>query len=463
MVTEQGPKDRKVVIDACAAIKLQRLDRFGGELYTTGGVIREIKDENARAMLKTLPQEINVKEPLAQDIAFTKNFAKMTGDLGFLSQNDIELIALTIALHREAGGKVQQRPAQLETLEGTTGFDWAPAAASKPIRSNGPTDQGYKAEAAPVLDEDGFEAVTKSSKKRGVTHFTQAPAQTSVADVLAAVAEAEEEADDSADQPAAGENPAAASSDAAPEASADATPKVEGAAKDAESDIEDDEVSDDDSEDGSSAGEWVTAENKHRFGIGVEAPEDVKATCATADYSVQNVLLQMGITPLTFDGYAVRSVKLWGLICRACNYFDRDTQRVFCAKCGNDTVVRVPIIVDQDGKPSVLNNGRKLRTKGTVYSIPKPQGGRGWKPLYSEDEIYIGGRDRQLRHSQKLQDKERQNRDPFNDDNACRAWYQRGNTSGCRGGPADLPRMKAGLGRVNPNANNYKFKNGKKK
>jgi len=104
MVTEQGTSDRKVVIDAGAAIKLQRLDRFGGELFTTGGVIREIRDENARNLLKTLPQELRVREPLAQDILFTKQFAKATGDLGFLSQNDIELIALTLALHREAGG-----------------------------------------------------------------------------------------------------------------------------------------------------------------------------------------------------------------------------------------------------------------------------------------------------------------------------------------------------------------------
>jgi len=68
-----------------------------------------------------------------------------------------------------------------------------------------------------------------------------------------------------------------------------------------------------------------------------------------------------------------------------------------------------------------------------------------------------------MRHSENLQNKERQARDVFNEDNAARAWYQRGNASGCKG-PADLPRMKAGLGRVNPNANNYKHKTtGRKK
>merc|ERR1712139_297509 len=95
-------------------------------------------------------------------------------------------------------------------------------------------------------------------------------------------------------------------------------------------------------------------------------------------------------------------------------------------------------------------------------SVPKTKGGRAWKPLYAEDEVMIGGRDRQLRHAEKLQDKERQMRDPFNEDNACRAWWQRTNSSGCKG-PADLPRMKAGLGRANPNANNYRHKNSNRK
>ncbi|CAE7499443.1 NOB1 [Symbiodinium sp. CCMP2456] len=99
------------------------------------------------------------------------------------------------------------------------------------------------------------------------------------------------------------------------------------------------------------------------------------------------VLLQMGITPLTFDGYAVKSVKLWGLICRACGHFHRDSSKVFCPKCGNDTVVRVPIVVDEDGVPTVVNSGRKLRTKGTVFSMPKPQSGRVWKPIFAEDRV----------------------------------------------------------------------------
>jgi len=462
-MTEQEAARRKVAIDAGAAIKMQRLDRFGGDLYTTGGVIREIRDENARMLLRTLPVEIQVREPLAEDIAYTKQFAKVTGDLGFLSQNDIELIALTVGLHREQGGSVRDRPALLQTEEGRSGFEWCPSKAAE--------------------SEEGKNAVKSSDEvvtEMAVAHFADENQETTVEDVLAEVAEAEAEAD-TTEQPleekaiieewcevsSKKRQPVNTSSHdvveslsgevgqvASVKVTATEHPTTSEEAV-AETDEKDDD--DDDDEDGSSAGEWVTQDNMHRFGLGVKPAADVRATCATADYSVQNVLLQMGITPLTFDGLAVRTVKLWGLVCRACCHFCRDTEKVFCPKCGNSTVQRVPIIVDQDGQAKMLNNGRRMRLKGSVYSIPKTQGGRGWKPIYAEDEILIGGRDRELRHAQKQADKDRVARDPFNEDNATRAWYQRGSTSGRSGGNA--PRMRAGLGRANPNANNYRHKN----
>eukprot|EP00434_Breviolum_minutum_P020595 symbB.v1.2.018159.t1/scaffold1437.1/size118820/2 len=73
--------------------------------------------------------------------------------------------------------------------------------------------------------------------------------------------------------------------------------------------------------------------------------------------------------------------------------------------------------------------------------------------------IWIGGRDRELRHAEKVHEKERQLRDPFNQDNAARGWYQRsttntGKTIMTSGGG---PRMQVGYGRrVNPNSNNFR-------
>jgi len=476
MVVEPGALDRQVVIDAGAAIKLQRLERFGGALYTTGGVLREIRDEHARALLETLPQELKVQEPSTEDVMLVKQFAKHTGDLGFLSQNDIELIALTVSLYKRNGGTVRERPAAIRSEQGHSAFDWAPGrpgivkASLETPKVDVPTenttstngavveascDSGTKQSAedeAPKTAED--EAAKPKDLTPGAERVLAGVDNTKAVDSVG-------RCDSNAN--AKGEVASACKADVEKDANSERKPEADEQAIETQESNGKDVASDSESEDGSSAGEWVTPENMHNFGVGVQPADDLKVTCATSDYSVQNVLLQMGITPLTFDGYAVQSVKLWGLVCRACFFFTRDTQKVFCPKCGNDTCVRVPVIVDQDGQATFLNNGRKLRSKGTVYSVPKPRGGRGWKPVFAEDELMMGGRDRELRHMQHLHDKDRLSRDPFNDDNGARAWYQRNTTNTGKMINGHGPRVQAGYGRQNPNANNFKFKGRKKR
>mmetsp|Transcript_22737 Transcript_22737/g.48278 ORF Transcript_22737/g.48278 Transcript_22737/m.48278 type:complete len:486 (-) Transcript_22737:186-1643(-) len=475
-----GADGRKVVIDAGAVIKNQRLERLGSELWTTSGVVAEIKDPNARALLGTLPIELKVREPTAQDIAYTKQFAKGTGDFGFLSQNDLELIALTVQLHRESGGKLKDKPEPLSHQDASLAapvFDWAPQRADAPpsgsVSGGGGSWTDFKpaarrskaamrkaAEAAWVDDEAIPEAAAKDEEEEAAPEKSEEKEQESKQQEgkeEEAAEEGEPQQPEETTTEAKEEGQQAAASSSAPRAEAiDTTAEGEGSDLEPESELDSDE-------DGSSAGEWVTPENVHRFGVGVEADIEVKITCATADYSVQNVLLQMGITPLTFDGYAVRTVKLWGLYCRACFAFTRDTEKVFCPKCGHDTLVRVPIVVDKDGKATALNAGRPLRRKGTVYSIPKPTMGRGWKPIFAEDEVRIGGRDREVRRLNKLADKEKAARDPFNADTA-RSWHQRGTTSTGKMLTGAGVKIQAGYGRANPNANNFGgFKNKSKK
>jgi len=443
MTAGESPNDRKVVIDAGAAIKLQRLERFGKELFTTGGVHREVRDEKARALLNTLPVELKIREPKPEDMAYVRRFAKMTGDIGFLSQNDMDLIALTVSIWREERlGPLREKPAILESINTNAAFEWAPVKPSETSTLGSveavPEEAATDVAAGDDAD-DGWEvAGAKNGKKRNFRPHAKpmpmpvpvpVPAPTPAADEPALV---EDENTDVLKAVAHDEN--------------------------------DETVSDcdcDSDTDGSSAGEWVTDENITHFGKAVEPAVEMKVTCASSDYSVQNVLLQMGIQPLTFDGYAVRGVKLWGLVCRACFHFSRDTTKMFCAKCGNDTCVRVPIVVGENGQPTVLNSGRRLRKKGTVFAIPKPRGGRGWKPIFAEDEVKLGGRDVQLRAQQRLAEQDRMAHDPFHEDCGGKDWYHRSVTSTGKRLDTRAPKYTPGYGRKNPNASNFNFR-GKK-
>src|ERR1700761_8309030 len=87
-------------------------------------------------------------------------------------------------------------------------------------------------------------------------------------------------------------------------------------------------ISQSDSDD--DCGEWITPSNvalhKSRAlnlvpsvdGASSETYEAVKVACMTADFAVQNVLLQMGLDLVDVNGLRISSVKNWLLRCHAC-------------------------------------------------------------------------------------------------------------------------------------------------
>merc|ERR1711920_652195 len=99
-----------------------------------------------------------------------------------------------------------------------------------------------------------------------------------------------------------------------------------------------------------------------------------------------------------------------------------------------------------------------------VYSIPKAQGGRGWKPIFAEDEMRMGGRDREFRRQENLHNKERAVKDPFDLDNGARQWSDRSKTNTGKMLDTSAPRLRACYGHMkNPNANNFGGFKGRKK
>lgn len=385
MQNDEEIAKRTVVVDAGAVIRGVRLERVGGKLVTTPGVLAEIRDRQARANLITLPVDIETRAPMPEALNFIKRFAKETGDLGFLSQNDMELMALAYQLQRETGEHEHLRfhPAEMKKDDNALPFSW------------GPEEQ----KTGSKVEGDG-----ESAKPAG------SPASKPE---LPAFPESDDES-----------------------------------GSDSESDSESD-------------GEWITPQNISRMSAPVtsKASANIKVACITGDYSCQNVLLQIGLHLLTFDGFAIRSVKLWGLICRACHAFTRESTRMFCPKCGNATVDRVPITVE-DGEVKVHDHRRRRNLKGTIYSIPKPKGGRHGNQglIFAEDQMMMGGRDREFRHQQNVYEKERQMRDPFATDTNLN-WYARQKTAaGNQAVTGSAPRVTVGFGRKNPNANNFKRK-----
>lgn len=112
--------------------------------------------------------------------------------------------------------------------------------------------------------------------------------------------------------------------------------------------------------------------------------------CATNDFAMQNVILQMGLRLLTPNGVRIHQLHRWLLKCHACNGVTADVSRIFCPKCGNHSTLRkISVTVGGNG---IVQAGRRQRIsiRGTRYSLPQPKGGRDAvtrNPILREDQL----------------------------------------------------------------------------
>lgn len=76
----------------------------------------------------------------------------------------------------------------------------------------------------------------------------------------------------------------------------------------------------------------------------------VRVGCVTADFSMQNVLLQMGMNVVSVDGLLIRRVKTFSLRCEACFRITHEVHRKFCRGCGHPTLYKITVTTDADGR-----------------------------------------------------------------------------------------------------------------
>jgi len=102
----------------------------------------------------------------------------------------------------------------------------------------------------------------------------------------------------------------------------------------------------------------------------------------TADFAMQNVILQMGLNLVGVEGKRIEKVKSWVLRCHACFKICKDSSKQFCPSCGNPSLLRTSVTISSPGAsadaPAMqihLKANFQYRTRGTKYSIPAPKPG----------------------------------------------------------------------------------------
>ncbi|KAJ8961217.1 hypothetical protein NQ318_008900 [Aromia moschata] len=315
---------RVYIVDTTAFIQNAPLQEIADNVITCPEVVSEITNKRQLRRLVVLPYDLNVKEVFSEHIKIITEFAKKTGDYPSLSATDIKVMALTYQLEKEKNGTSHLR---LEPLM------------QRPLV----TTENIVSDMNP--DVTGFFLPGKSKN------------------CVESVKRCENLVDqDNKDM--------------------------------RESDIESDDVNESstaESSDDENAG-WITPSNievaKKHVNSELTEEKHVSVACITTDFAMQNVLRQMNLNVCSLDGRLIKQLRTYILRCYTCFKTTSIMTKKFCPKCGNNTLKKVAVSLDENGKQQIHINPKKpLTARGKKFSLPKIRGGKHPNnPILVEDQ-----------------------------------------------------------------------------
>ncbi|KAH9850780.1 Nin one binding Zn-ribbon like-domain-containing protein [Lenzites betulinus] len=385
------PACKHLVLDAGPLLSLSPLRGLSEAYYTVPQVLDELKDKRAREHFQQLGLSagvrIEIRGPTAASLAHVIQWAKKTGDYSVLSHPDLCVLALTYELdkiEKDAAEKLKAEGGKASTSEGTTQVEAADAA--------------HKTEETAGHSEDREHTEPQEQHELPVD---DAPEEVdSNPDEVPPPSESEDDAEEDLqereplevaleplqDEP----TPSSPSTSQTAPTASDTTPASPSLPPAAETHVYDDPSDEDDGE-----GEWITPSNVglHKSRAldllpsaggrkGKKQEETIPVACMTADFAMQNVLLQMSLGLMGVEGKRIDRVKSWVLRCHACFKICKDASRKFCPSCGNPTLLRASVTISSPNAgpntPAMqvhLKKNFQFKTRGTIFSIPAPKAG----------------------------------------------------------------------------------------
>ncbi|XP_035738873.1 RNA-binding protein NOB1-like [Vespa mandarinia] len=449
---ETSNKIQYLIVDTSAFIKNAALQDIGVNIITDQDVVNEITNKRQLRRLVVLPYDLNVQSAFPENIKFVTEFAKKTGDYTSLSATDIKVIALTYQLEKEKVGTehLKEAPIIVKTvnsakrnknrLKPVVGF-YMPK--KKLNRTNGIKDKenitqneeeevyvDSLQEYLDPIDDDIVNDVDKQKDKENPENEKNDINEEH--QKYEKEAEEEENEDDEKDE---------IKSDAT-ESSNECGSDYETATSDIDydTDIETEDLADKfsnlncepdqleiQSEDGkmhnvddilapisdeedkdlleqisecedefedecNNDSDWITPSNiknmKKHMDSDILKEKSATVACLTMDFAMQNVLMQIGLNIASLDGRVIKQMRTFIFRCYACFKTTSIMTKVFCPNCGNKTLKKVAISLDDNGKQQIhINARRPLSAKGKKFSLPTPKGGKhANNPILCEDQ-----------------------------------------------------------------------------
>lgn len=378
-------KIKHVVADSGAFIRNAPLNSIGEKIYTVPKVVNEIKDKATLQRLQFLPYQLTPKTPSPESIKIVTDFSKKTGDYRSLSAVDIQVIALTYQLEKENVGtdhiktvpdsKIEwtASKAMLEKPTSIAGFYLA-----KGKNNSRTTSESTCTSDLPEQQETSTENSDEPNNTCTCPSSASGQSQTRNQDGDSNIAETENQTvKEKGDEGTVKEG-----DDEGLTVTAEMLEETE-----EDEGIEEDEEEEEDDDDG-----WITPSNitslKQKMSHADQERVAVCVGCVTTDFAMQNVLIQMGLNVISVDGMLIKRAKSFVLRCFACMKITKDMLKEFCPYCGNRTLQKVSMTVEEDGSIRYFLSRRKpISTKGMKHQLPLPRGGKhASNPVLVEDQ-----------------------------------------------------------------------------
>lgn len=443
---ENNNKIQYLIVDTSAFIKNAALQEIGVNVITEQDVVNEITNKRQLRRLVVLPYDLNVQSAFPENIKFVTEFAKKTGDYTSLSATDIKVIALTYQLEKEKVGTehLKEAPAIVKTINSgkhsklhskpVAGFYMPKKKSNKTnknkdkksvdekdvsinsIEENGTcimpnvdtqkdeTDQGLKDQEneEDLNDQENEEDSNDQENERGQKDQDEEQEDQFSSDIEVSSDECESDyeiavcdteynvAEDLADKFL---NLNCEPSQLEIQSEDGNTHNVDDILapilnkKDVDYPEQTSECEDDCDD-----SDWITPSNiknvKKQMDSDILKEKPATVACLTMDFAMQNVLMQIGLNVASLDGRVIKQMRTFIFRCYACFKTTSVMTKVFCPNCGNKTLKKVAISLDDNGKQQIHINTRKpLSAKGKRFSLPTPQGGKhANNPILCEDQ-----------------------------------------------------------------------------
>ncbi|KAJ2844313.1 20S-pre-rRNA D-site endonuclease nob1 [Coemansia brasiliensis] len=363
-----------LVLDTNLFIKGLPVDHISNRFVTVPDVVHELRSRASKDRYSELELKYGIEliEPDGESIRAVRNFAKKTGDFASLALADMKVIALAFMLEKQANGMQNLRLEPIQNNPDIT--DRKLLQSARIAGSERSKEQQDGKEKLEDIDEE-----PEADKDEQVEQNEQ--------DIVEQIEQLSLDSSDAVLQPATNDE------------------LDVGSEEDEEHEAEDEESEAKDEDDGWQVarpkakkkaprhvdeffnGGWITPSNVKKRqaadAMGMREAQvanndkPIKVACVTSDFAMQNTMLKMGIRLVTPDGVAVHRLRTWVLRCHACFRLTGDMNRQFCPSCGHPTLRRCSVSTGADGKLQVhLKANYRNNLRGTVFSLPKPRGGK---------------------------------------------------------------------------------------